>query len=105
MVNEQPPIQQIQVPLVWIGLDETPIELASTFQVQIQAPGEIIVSVGQTAPPILTGTPEEQATQARAVRFVQSRTLARLVLTPHRVRELISVLQQVLEGHDKAFPR
>ena len=32
------PLQPVPIPLVWINLDETPIELASIFQVQVQGP-------------------------------------------------------------------
>lgn len=96
--------QPVQLPLIWIGLDDAPIELANVFQVQVSAQGELLLNVGQAAPPALVGTPEERAAQLQKLGFVQSRTLARLALTPHRVRELINVLQQVLTAHDQAFP-
>jgi hypothetical protein len=103
MAIQQP--EPVQVPLIWIGLDDTPIELANVFQAQVSAPGEIILNIGQTAPPALSGTPEERAAQIEKISFVQSRTLGRLALTPHRVREMITLLQQALAGHDQVFPR
>lgn len=103
MANTPP--EPIQVPVVWVGLEDTPIQLANTFQVQVSAPGEILLNVAQTAPPTLIGTPEERSTQIRALPFVQARTIGRMALTPHRVRELVGILQQALAGHDQTFPR
>jgi hypothetical protein len=97
------PQQPVQVPLVWINLDETPIELASIFQVQLQGPDEIIVNVGQTAPPMLTGSPQEMAVQASAVPFVPCRTLARFSMTTDRMRQIRGIFDQMLDAHDKQF--
>jgi hypothetical protein len=97
------PQQPVPIPLVWINLDETPIQLASMFQVQLQGPDEVIFNIGQTAPPMLAGTPEEMAAQAGAVPFVPCRTLARLSLTTDRMRQLRGLLDQMLAAHDQQF--
>lgn len=102
-MSDTAPQQPVQVPLVWINLDETPIELASIFQVQVQGPDEIIFNVGQTAPPMLTGTPQEMAVQAAAVPFVPCRTLARFSLTTDRIRQLQTIFTNMLTAHDKQF--
>lgn len=97
------PLQPVPIPLVWINLDETPIELASIFQVQVQGPEEIILNVGQTAPPMLTGSPQEMAVQAAAVPFVPCRTLARFSVTTDRIRQLQTIFTNMLEAHDRQF--
>jgi hypothetical protein len=98
-----PAPQPIQLPLVWVNLDETAIQMASIFQVQVQGPEEIIVNIGQTAPPMLAGTPEEQAAQISAIPFVQCRTLVRLGITTERARQFVEVLTQILAVHDQQF--
>ena len=94
--------EPIQVPTVWIGLEQRPIEMASHLVAQVNAPNEIIINLGQAAPPLVFGTPEEQAAQFRAS-LVQVRPIARISLTAHRVRELITLLQQSIEAHDRVF--
>lgn len=103
MMADATPQQPVQIPLVWINLDEMPIELASIFQVQLQGPDEIILNVGQTAPPMLVGSPQEMEVQASAVPFVPCRTLARFSMTSDRIRQIRSVLDQMLVAHDNQF--
>lgn len=95
---EQP--ESIDIPVAWVGMDEAPILVANQFMLQSQ-PYEFLLTVGQMSPPALLGSPDEKAEQARQIDYVPIRVLARLGLSPTRVRELIAILQDQLERHDK----
>jgi hypothetical protein len=99
MSDTSPLPEPVVLPAAWVGLDSVPIQLGNAFAGQIAAPGEIIFSVGQMAPPFTTGTPEEQAIQIKNTPFVTVRPLGRYSLTTKRVQELINILQQTLENH------
>jgi hypothetical protein len=63
----------------------------------------VIITLGQTAPPIVFGTQEQQEAQAANIPFVPVRPLVRASMTTGRVRELIRVLTELLEKHDNLF--
>lgn len=90
-----------QVPVVWVGLDESPIEFSNVVISQFQ-PGEFILTFGQVAPPPLLGTDEQKQEQMKAIDFVAVRPVCRIGLTRQRAVELIRVLQENLESHDRA---
>ena len=95
---------KIEVPAVWVGVDDLPIQLASQFLSQISGPGRGHHHGrpgGSSDYP--RHTPEEQAAQASAISFVQVRAMVRLSMTPHRVRELVEVLNKTLEQHEQIF--
>jgi hypothetical protein len=83
----------------WPGLDTVPIHTANQFLAQIDAvgdnPDQLILAVGQLTPPPLLGTPAEKETQLEQITEVNVFTLARYAVTPARLAELISLLQQV----------
>lgn len=96
---EQP--EEVNIPLAWVGLDETPILFANQFLIQHQ-PNEFVLTIGQLVPPpILGSSPEERIEQAKQVDFATIRVLARIGMSPTRLRELIAILQGNLEQHDK----
>lgn len=97
--------QRVDVPLVWVGVEELPVQTCTHFIAQVSNIEEIILIPGQVTPPILTGTQEQRAEQARSVDVVRGRPLARLGLTTTRVRELIKVLTDTLEVHESMFQR
>lgn len=90
----------IQLPLTWIGLDETPIVSASHFISQFHE-DLFVVSFGMVSPPVLLGTPEERAEQARAIDYVPVRPVARLGLTRATMERLIGILNENLGRFDE----
>ncbi len=91
----------VDIPVAWVGVDETPIALANQFIIQ-HDPGEFTLTVGQMSPPLILGsTNEERLAQAKSIEYLPIRTLARLSMSPQRVRELIAVLQTNLDRHDE----
>jgi hypothetical protein len=95
--------QTIGIPLEWIDFDETPILFANHFLVQHQIE-EFVVSMGQVVGPPPVGPPEDLRLPAHPVedpRHVPILTLTRVGLTRHRLTELIELLQNALEEHDR----
>jgi len=86
----------IVVPLVWLGLEETPVQAANQFIVQHDpmAVDEFYLTIGHVTPPAITGTPEEQREQAKRIQFVPVRPLGRFQLTRQRYSELLSAMQK-----------
>ncbi len=91
--------EPVKLPTVWVGLDELPVQAVNVVACQLSGPGELILNIGHFAPPMFTGTAEEQMAQARAVGFAQVKAVARFSLTPHRAQELITALTTTLEAH------
>jgi hypothetical protein len=93
-----------RVPAVWVGADDLPVQFANQF-ISVVQPNEIFLTVGSLVPPAILGdTVEERMENAKKITFVPVKPIARLVLTPARLKELIKVLQDSLENYDK-LPR
>jgi len=84
--------EQVGVPIAFLGIEDVPVLYANHFIIQHNQ-NEFILSVGQLSPPILLGTPEEQAEQARQLSYVPVKIVARLAMTRQRLSELIGILQ------------
>lgn len=79
-----------------VGADDMPLLYANHFVLQREQ-DEYILTIGQIAPPVLIGTPQQQREQARQIEYVPARVLVRLALNETRLREMLDVLQQRLE--------
>jgi hypothetical protein len=91
----------IQIPIVWEGLDELPVY--STSQILSQFTDDMfVISFGMLTPPALIGTPEERREQAKSIGYVPIRPIVRLGLTENRVEQLIAVLQENLRNFRNA---
>jgi hypothetical protein len=96
------PGAELGLPLEWIDFDESPILFANHFLIQRQ-PNEFVLTLGQVTAPPVVGTPEEIREQSREFGHVTVNTLARVGLTRLRMTELISMLQNALDEHDRLF--
>lgn len=94
--SQDPEDAGIALPVAWVGIDDTPILHANEFASQFDN-SMFFVSIGAIAPPLLLGTTEERLEKARELPFIPVRTIARIALTPERVEQLISILQENLE--------
>lgn len=93
------------VPSRWVGLDEQPILFATQFLGQIDDLGEILLSIGQASPPLITGTTStEIAKQVEGITSVPVRPVARLMLTRDRAEDLKKVLEDVMTIQDRQQP-
>ena len=83
----------VQVPVVWVGVEELPVAFANQFVVQVDR-GEVFLTIGQLVPPPIIGaTEEERRAQAENIEFVQVKPVARLVMTPSKLHELATTLE------------
>lgn len=91
----------LEVPIVWVGVDDQSVVLANQFAFQFNAPEEFILTIGQIAAPILLGTNEEKLEQLKRIAFVPVKTVGKFSMTQQRVKELIGLLQGQLEQYDR----
>lgn len=93
--------EAINVPLEYVGIDEAPLIFANNFLAQAQQ-DEIVLLIGQVAPPIVTGNREEQLEQLRRIVSVRSQIVARFVFSRTRLDELITTLEDIRTRSDQA---
>lgn len=91
--------EQRQVPGVWVGAEELPVQFANAF-LGVVGPNEIFLNVGAFVPPGILGTPEEREAQARSITFIPIKPIARLALTPARLDELIGTLENTRRNYE-----
>jgi hypothetical protein len=96
---------EIQVPIVWVGVEEVPTQTSNQFLGQFTGPDEFILTFGHLVPPALLGTPEERLEQARQLSYIPIRVISRVGLTRSRVEELVGVLQETLRNFDRREQR
>lgn len=95
--------EQIQVPVVWVGVEDVPSLAANQFVIQHSGKDEFILTVGQLAPPLLLGTDEQRREQARLLTFAAIKPVGRFGFTRERLQQLIAILTENLENHDRTF--
>jgi len=85
--------QQVEVSLDWTAAIDLPIFYATSFVASPLGPDELVLNIGQVLPPIFTGTQEQQSSQAHRLKSVKVNPVAKILLNPNRIRELIKVLE------------
>ena len=89
------PADTLALPLVWQDPEETEIHFVN--QVVVQAQGdEFIIMFGQQAPPLLFGTPEQQAEQAGRLGYVPVRVAARIGMPRKRFKEFANLVARMI---------
>ena len=88
-------------PVLWVGLEERPVELANVFMGQF-LDDEFIITIGSVSPPMLSDTKGDAAEQIRKMGPVPITPVARLGMSERRMRELIEVLQNTLKAQARA---
>ena len=84
--------ESVELPLFFVGAEDTPILFANLMVVQ-QQHKEFILTFGQFTPPLVLGTTAEQVEQAKSMPYVPVKVVARIGMTPERMSELIGILQ------------
>jgi hypothetical protein len=102
-MSEQSGEDFVQVPIVWVGIEDVPVYAVNQIVVQHSGANEFVVTFGELTPPIALGTEEQRREQLRMTSFVPIRPVARVGLNRQRLQELITVLQQNLQRHDERF--
>jgi hypothetical protein len=90
----------VAIPVVWVGGDEAPILLANQGRGCELPDGQEHLIVLELTDELL-GTEDERRAQAQELSFIPVKVLARFALTRSRLEELVRVLQETLENHDK----
>lgn len=94
--------QEHGVPLLYVGVEDVPIELANQFGIIYDAAGgEFILTIGQLQLPQLLGSDEERQEQLGKLSHVGIKVLGRYVLTRPRVEALMTMLQTNLGRVDE----
>ena len=106
-VSEQPNEVTRQVPLTW-PLEAPAFAMANQFAIQLSAgpdglPDGVFLSIGQAAPPVLTGTPEEQGQFLMQVSSLPVTLLGRVFLTRLQVDQLSGILAAARQRWDEAI--
>lgn len=95
----------IEVPVVWLGVEDVPILHANAFvsQIDAQTLDALILTVGQMTQPAISGaTEQERRQQVESVAYVPIKPVVRLGLTEARARELVATLQANLDHLETA---
>lgn len=84
---------------MWADVDQLPVYRANQFLLQVEpgADGEAvgtILTLGQVSPPVLFGTPEEQAAAAMALGAVVTKPIVRLSVEIGSLRQFALAVQQ-----------
>ncbi len=67
---------------------------ANIFAVQSME-GSFLLSFFEALPPVVLGTPEEQAARVEKIQSIQAQCVARIVIPPSRIPELIQALNNI----------
>jgi hypothetical protein len=93
------------VSVIWPDVDDQPVLRANQFLGQMSpdasgAPEEFILTIGYISPPVMLGSPEEQAATMAALGAVSVRTLTRVSMSRSRLGELLQLLQAAVSQYD-----
>ena len=87
------------VPIVWEVPPGFPSQYATHLVVQ-HTEEDFTITFWDLRPPILMGTPDEKRQQVEALKAVRPDALARIVVSPRRMREFTQVMQDNLKTFD-----
>lgn len=102
-LTEQVP-EGIPFPIAWEGVDDLPVLFVNQVLGQVGQQTEVILTFGQLTPPAILGeTQAEREQQIRDVTRLPIKPVARFALTREGLEQLVAVLHQTLENHDKVL--
>ena len=91
----------LTIRLVWDGVENVAIVLANQVIGQVGQQGEVILTFGQTAPPILLGDVDQQREQAKEIPFLPIKPVARLAITRAGLDDFIRILNEIRDNYDR----
>ncbi len=95
-------VHYFDVPLAWIGAEDLPVLFVNQIVGQVDPQDDAFyLTLGQTVPPALIGTPEQRRAQAEELAYLPVKPVARISLTRKKLEELVAVLQTNLDQHDE----
>ena len=90
---------QIRLPVNWHVPDDMPSRYVNNVFVQ-QGEYEFIISLFETRPPLLTGTPEENKAKLIQLEAINAECVGRFIVAPKLVKKIIDALQTTLERYE-----
>jgi len=91
-----------QVPVKHVYPDELTTRYASQIVVQ-HDPEVFIVSFFEAIPPLVMGTSEEIKSGMENIKHVDAKCVARIVLTPGKMKEFVQIAKSNLDKYIKNF--
>jgi hypothetical protein len=92
---------QISLRVDWDVPDDMVSRYVNNVFVQ-QGEYEFIISLFETRPPLLTGTPEENKAKLEQLGSVKAECVGRFIVAPKLVRKIIDALQTTLDRYEIA---
>jgi hypothetical protein len=87
------------------GADALPILYANAFFLQSSGDGIVVLTAAQAAPPIFSGTPEEQQEKLLQLDTISGKPLVRIAMSLSKAADLVALLQGTLTGHTHAVSK
>jgi hypothetical protein len=101
MAEDSTTSDYVEVPMLWVGVDEMSVLTSNQLIGQIDQDG-IYLTFGMATPPlIMAPTPEEMRAQVERVGYVPVKPIARIAVSRRHLGELIKVLKQTAENFDR----
>lgn len=94
----------VMLPIEWQLPEGTISRYANNIVVQ-HTEHEFILSFFEIQPPLLLGSPEEQAAKLVALGAVRAECVARIIMSPSRIQSFIEVLQRNYENYSARTQR
>lgn len=94
-MSDEHPEGAIPLPVEWHVPDDLVARYATNMIVQ-RAENEFIISFFETKPPLLLGTPEEVAEQARQLTAVRATCVAQIIVAANKMPAFVDALQRNL---------
>ena len=95
------------VAVEWTGVGDVPLRFVNQIAAQLGTPAgpdavpdSVILLFGLADQPLLIGEPEDVQRQADAIRSIEVRTQARLVMSRERAAELRLALDRLIAAYD-----
>jgi len=103
----EPDTGDVNVSLVWAGVDELPVHASNQALVQLNPgadgrPESIVLTLGFVAPPVVLGTPAEQHLAMKALGGIAVRPLVRTAMSISRAKELVEVLGRSIKAAEES---
>ena len=90
------------LPLKWVVPEDLVSRYANNFTIQ-HTDYEFVISFFETFPPLVLGSPDERQAQLEQIESVPAKCVARIVISPERVQDLIQILAANLETYHSRF--
>jgi hypothetical protein len=92
------------IPIDWIVPPDLQAEYATNVLAQ-HGEHEFFLLFFQAQPPIILGEKEERQKQVNELRQIPAKCIAKIIISPERVEEVIKLLQSQLDNYQATFKK